>query len=87
MKLNKAVHRLEDFFESYSAAVPTSLHDSKGSYQLNLLHEAKPTKNTAIVASVAAFAQSQVYPMRAPERARSRVVQRRGSARPQTCGR
>ena len=62
--------------ESYSAAVTTSLHDSKGSYQSSLLHEAKPAKNTAIVASVAAFAQSQVFPMRAPERARTRVVER-----------
>ena len=37
-KLNKPVHRLEDFLESYSAAVTTSLHDSKDSYQLSLLH-------------------------------------------------
>ena len=54
-KLNKLAHRLEDVLESYSAAVTTSLHDSKGSYQSSLLHEAKPAKNTAIVASVAAF--------------------------------
>ena len=55
--------------ESYSAAVTTSLHDSKGSYQLSLLHEAKPGKDTAIAASVAVFVHSQVFPMRAPERA------------------
>ena len=40
MKLNKLVHRLEDVLESYSTAITTSLHDSKGSYQLSLLHEA-----------------------------------------------
>ena len=62
MKLNKAIHRLEDFLESYSAAVTTSLHDSKDSYQLSLLHETKPAKNTAIAAAVAVLVQSQVFP-------------------------
>ena len=32
--------------ESYSAAVTTSLHDSKGSYQLSLLHEAISQQRT-----------------------------------------
>ena len=60
--------------ESYSAAVTTSLHDSKDSYQLSLLHEAKPTKNTTIAASVAVLVQSRDFPMRAPERAHARAL-------------
>ena len=62
MKLNKAVYRLEDFLESHSAAVTISLHDSKDSYQLSLLHEAKPAKNAAIAAAIAVLVQSQVFP-------------------------
>ena len=49
---------------SWSPTVLRSRHRfmiAKGSYQLSLLHEAKPAKNTAIAASVAVFVQSQVF--------------------------
>ena len=49
---NKFVTRPEDVLESYSAAVTTSLHDSKGNYQLSSLHEVKPGEHTTVPPSL-----------------------------------
>eukprot|EP00439_Symbiodinium_sp_Y106_P015460 s6487_g2.t1 len=76
------VHTVHDLRRRLQVTVTTSLHDSKDSNQLSLLHEAKPTKNTAIAAAVAVLVQSRDFPMRA------RVVAQRGAKqRPGLLGR
>ena len=79
------VHTVHDLRRRLQVTVTTSLHDSKDSNQLSLLHEAKPTKNTAIAAAVAVLVQSRDFPMRARARccaARSEAAARALGAPP-----